>query len=415
LTSALVDISPLRSSRDFRRLWAGRGLSSFGSQMTLVAVIFQVWQLTGSTVWTGAVGIAQAVPLVVLGLFAGALVDRVDRRRVYLVALSGQAACSVLLAVAALSGTPPVLAVLALLLAQGCFVAVSGPAARTFVPRLLPTGQVAAGLALTRVTGQAAMLVGPAAGGLVLGWLGAAGCYLVDAASFTAALYAALRLPALPATRAPATVGSVAAVHEGLGFLVRSPMVRAALLTDLATTVLCFPISLFPLLNAERFGNDPRTLGLFLTAIAVGGIGASVLSGTFTRRRRTGLVMMLGSATWGASMLALGVVPERWAGLALLVVAGAADTVAVVSRGTIVQLATPDALRGRVGAAELVVGQAGPNVGSMAAGLLATATSAAVALASCGLLCIGAVATVAARMQLRRYDGTLIVEPQVRI
>lgn len=414
LTSALVDGSPLRSSPDFRRLWAGRGLSAVGSQMTVVAVIFQVWQLTGSTIWTGAVGIAQAMPLVVLGLFAGALVDHVDRRRIYLVALAAQAGSSVLLAVAALAGRPPVLAVLALVLVQGCCLAVSGPAARTFVPRLLPPGQVAAGLALTRVTGQTAMLLGPAAGGVVLGWFGVAGCYLLDAASFAAAVYAALQLPAMPATRDAVKVGGVTAVREGLGFLVRSQMVRAALLTELATTVLCFPLSLFPLLNAERFGNDPRTLGLFLTAIAVGGVVASVLSGTFTRRRRTGLVMMLGWATWGASMLGLGLLPERWAGLGLLVVAGAADTVAVVSRSTLVQLATPDALRGRVAAAELIVGQAGPNVGSMGAGLLVTGTSAAATLAMCGTACVAAVAAIAARMQLRRYDGNTTVEQQLR-
>ena len=414
LSSPLVDVSPLRSSPDFRRLWAGRGLSAVGSQMTVVAVIYQVWQLTGSTIWTGAVGVAQAVPLVALGLFAGALVDRVDRRRIYLGALAAQAVCSLLLAVAALAARPPVPAVLALVLAQGCCIAVFGPAGRTFVPRLLPSGQVAAGLALTRITGQTAMLLGPAAGGVVLGWFGVAGCYLLDVASFAAALFAAFQLPATPATGAGVRVGGVMAVREGLGFLVRSPMVRAALLTDVATTVLCFPLSLFPLLNAERFGNDPRTLGLFLTAIAVGGVVASVLSGTFTRRRRTGLVMMLGSATWGASMLGLALVPERWAGLGLLVVAGAADTVAVVSRSTIVQLATPDPLRGRVGAAELLVGQAGPNVGSMAAGLLATGTSATVTLATCGAACVAAVAAIAARMQLRRYDGNAIVEPQLR-
>ena len=414
LSSALVDVAPLRASPDFRRLWAGRGLSTVGSQMTVVAVIFQVWQLTGSTIWTGAVGIAQAVPLVMLGLFAGALVDRVDRRRSYLVALAGQAGCSLLLAAVALAGRPPVLAVLALVFAQGGCIAVSGPAARTFVPQLLPPAQVAAGLALNRIAGQTAMLLGPAVGGVVLGWFGVAGCYLVDAASFAAALYAASQLPAVPATANRVRAGGVAAVREGLSFLLRSPMVRAALLTDLATTVLCFPLSLFPLLNAERFGNDPRTLGLFLTAIAVGGVVASVLSGTFTRRRRTGLVMMLGSATWGGSMLGLGLVPQRWAGLALLVVAGAADTVAVVSRSTIVQLATPDALRGRVSAAELVVGQTGPNVGSMGAGLLATRTSAAVTLATCGAACLAAVAAVAVRMQLRRYDGMQIVEPQLR-
>ena len=190
---------------------------------------------------------------------------------------------------------------------------------------------------------------------------------------------------------------------DGLGFLARNAAVRGALLTDLAATVLSMPISLFPLINAERFGGDPRTLGLLLTAIAVGGVIASVFSGTFTRLPRPGLVMLGGSAAWGAALALFGAVPDPWLGLALLVVAGAADTVAVVSRSTIVQLHTPDALLGRVLAAEQIVGQAGPDVGNMRAGLVAGAASGAAALVSGGVLCLAAVAVVgAATPELRR-------------
>ncbi len=164
---ALVDTSPLRSSSAFRRLWLGQAFSGIGSQMTLVALMFQVWQLTGSTVWTGAVGLAQAMPLVMLGLFAGSIVDRTDRRRIYLITTTGQAACSVLLAVQALSGRLPVPAILTLVAVQAGFGACGGPAARTFIPRLLPADQLAAGLALNRITFQASVLLGPALGGLV--------------------------------------------------------------------------------------------------------------------------------------------------------------------------------------------------------------------------------------------------------
>jgi predicted MFS family arabinose efflux permease len=143
-------------------------------------------------------------------------------------------------------------------------------------------------------------------------------------------------------------------VH-GLRFLVSSPTVRAALLTDLAATVLSMPMSLFPLINAERFGNNPRTLGLFLTAIAVGGVVASAFSGTFTDLPRPGLVMLGASAAWGVALALFGLTPNPRIGLAFLALAGAADTVAVVSRSTIVQLHTPDALLGRVAAAEQIV------------------------------------------------------------
>lgn len=394
LSRAVIDLAPLRRSRTFRRLWLGRTCSGFGSQMTLVAVMFQVWQATGSTVWTGAVGLAQALPVIAFGLFAGSLVDRRDRRACYLVAVTGQAMCSALLAVQGFWGHLPVGGVLLLLAVQSCFVATGGPAARTFIPRLLPTAEVAAGLALNRVAMQGALLIGPAVGGLVLGWFGVGGCYLVDAITFALAFHGAFGLPRMRPRGEPSRPG-LRGVADGLAFLVHNRYVRGALITDLAATVLSMPISLFPLINAERFGNDPRTLGLFLSAIAVGGIVASVFSGTFTRLPRPGLVMLTGSLTWGAALALFGIVPNAWLGLGFLAVAGAADTLAVVSRGTIVQLHTPDALLGRVVAAEQIVGQAGPNIGNLRGGLLAGATSGTVALVSGGLLCMAAVALVA--------------------
>ncbi|WP_410594356.1 MFS transporter [Amycolatopsis sp. lyj-23] len=404
LTHAFVDLAPLRTSRPFRRLWLGRVFSGFGSQMTLVAVMFQVWEQTRSTVWTGAVGLAQALPIVVFGLFAGSLVDRADRRKVALVATTGQAVCSVLLAVQGFLGAVPVAAVLGLVAVQSGFVACGGPAARTFVPRLLPPAQLPAGLALNRIAFQGAMLLGPALGGLVLGRFGAGGCYVVDALTFCLAFYGLFGLPAMrPEGGEPSRPG-LSGVLDGLAFLVRTPVVRGALLTDLAATVLAMPLSLFPLINAARFGGDPRTLGLFLSAVAVGGVVASVFSGTFTRRSRPGRVMLAGSAGWGAALTAFGLAPDAWLGLACLVVAGAADTVSVVSRSALVQLATPDALLGRVAAAEQIVGQAGPDVGNLRGGLVAGVTSGAFALVSGGLLSVAAVAAIgAATPGLRRF------------
>ncbi|MFI6226007.1 MFS transporter [Micromonospora echinospora] len=394
LKHALLDVAPLRSSPPFRRLWGGQTLSMFGGQMTLVAVLFQVWDMTESAAWTGAVGLAQAIPLIVLGLFAGSLIDRVDVRKFYLIATGGQAVCSLLLALQAVVGDMPVAVVLGLVAVQSCFVAGSGPASRTFIPRLLPKEQLAAGLALSRISFQGAMLLGPALGGLVIGGIGVAGCYGIDALTFGAALYAAFRLPALGPGDQPARAG-LRGVADGLAFLARTPAIRAALLVDLAATVLAMPVSLFPLVNAERFGNDPRTLGLFLTAMAVGGVVASALSGSFTRLSRPGLVMLGGSAGWGGALALFGLSANPWLGLVFLAVAGAADTVAVVSRGTIVQMNTPTELLGRVNAAEQLVGQAGPDLGNLRGGLTAEATSGTAALVSGSLLCIGAVVAVA--------------------
>ncbi|MEU8473181.1 MFS transporter [Streptomyces sp. NPDC029006] len=407
---ALIDVTPLRSSPAFRRLWAGQALSVLGGQMTLVAVLFQVWQTTKSTTWSGAVGLAQAIPLVVLGLFAGSLVDRVDGRRFYLLTTSGQALCSCLLALQAWVGHLPAAGVLGLLALQSCFAAGGGPASRTFIAHLLPKEQLAAGLALRRIAFQSAMLIGPALAGLVAGGPGTGACYLIDALTFAASFYGAFGLPRTGPGDEPARPG-LRGVLDGLAFLGRTPVIRGALLTDLATTVLSMPISLFPLVNAERFGGDPRTLGLFLTALAVGGVAASLFSGTFTRSARPGLVMLAGSATWGAALTLFGLASDPWAALAFLVLAGAADTVSVVSRSTVVQTHTPHALLGRVSAAEQIVGQAGPDLGNMRGGLVAGATSGTAALVSGGLLCLGALAAVGAITADLRGRGAVRVAP----
>ncbi|MFJ1736327.1 MFS transporter [Streptomyces sp. NPDC088254] len=395
LGRALLDVRPLRTSPVFRRLLIGRTVSTLGGFMTMVTVMFQVWDVTHSAFWSGAVGLAQAVPMVGVGLFAGAWVDRADRRRVYLMATVGQAACSVLLAVQGFTGHVPVPVVLALVAVQASFGAVGAPAAGVFVPRLLPGDQVAAGLALNQVTGQAMMLLGPAVAGVVLGWWGIGVCYLLDALSFGLAFHGAFGLPALPPEGERSRPG-LHGVLDGLRFLTGHRVVRGALLTDLAATVLAMPTSLFPLVNAERFGGDPHTLGLFLSALAVGGVAATAFSGPVTRLARPGPVMLCASATWGVALALFGLMPNAWACLGMLVLAGAADAVAVLSRTTIVQTRTPDSLLGRVTAAETVVGQAGPHLGSLRGGLVAGWTSGATALVGGGLLCLVAVTAVAA-------------------
>ncbi|MER5636624.1 MFS transporter [Kitasatospora sp. NPDC002227] len=395
MRSALIDLEPLRTSPPFRRLWIGRSLSGFGSQLAFVAVLFQIWQATGSTVWTGAAGLVQALPLVLLGLFAGALADRVDRRRCYLLATGGQAVFALLLAWQGLFAPLPPAGVLGLLAGQACCAALSAPAARTFAAQLLPARQLAAGLALQGVAFQGALLLGPALGGLLLARWGVGTCYLLDAVSFLAAALGAYGLPKSAAGERTARPG-LGGLVDGLAFLARTPVVRGALLTDLAATVLAMPVSVFPEVNSERFGGSPRTLGLFLTALAVGGVAASLLSGVFTRLPRPGVVMFAGSAGWGAALLLFGLATNSLAALGFLALAGVADTVAVVARGTVVQSHTPAEYLGRVGAVEQMAGQAGPDLGNLRAGLVAGAGSAQTALVSGGLLCLLAVAALAA-------------------
>jgi hypothetical protein len=191
----------------------------------------------------------------------------------------------------------------------------------------------------------------------------------------------------------------------GWRFIAGRPVLTGAFLTDVLATVLAMPIALFPVVNAERFGGGPQTLGLFLSAIAVGGITAGLASGAVTRTPRPGAVMLAAAGLWGLALAAFGLAPSVWLALGCLAVAGAADTVSVISRGALVQLATPDAYRGRVSAVEHVVGIAGPDLGNFRAGVVAGVTSAGVAAVSGGLLCVLGIAAVAAtNPALRRRE-----------
>ncbi|ABS03836.1 MFS transporter [Kineococcus radiotolerans] len=408
-----VDTRPLRSSPAFRRLWIGTTAAAFGGQVAVVAVLYQVWNLTGSTVWTGAIGIATAVPTIVGGIVGGTLADTLDRRRLVLVTTTVSVLAALSLALQAVAGAATVLLVLVLVAAQTSAAAVGAAARRTFISRLLPSDLVRAGVALNHIGFQIAMLTGPAVAGVVLAAGGLRAAYLTDAVGLTVSLYGVLRLPAIrpqsladtgTARAARGGLPAVRATWEGWRYLLRRPVLRGCLATDLAATVLAMPIALFPAINAQRFDGEEATLGLFLSAIAVGGLLAGFTSGTLTRARRTGRVMLIAAATWGTSLTTFALVDSLPATLACLAVAGAADTVAVISRGTIVQLSTPDAFLGRVSAAEGTVGVAGPGLGNARAGAVAGVTSTAVSSLTGGLACVLAVAVIAATTPaLRRW------------
>jgi predicted MFS family arabinose efflux permease len=410
----LVDTRPLRTSPAFRRLWIGGTAAGLSGQLAATAVLHQVWELTGSPWWTGALGLATAAPTVLGGLVGGTLADTLDRRRIVLftTALSGIAAAG--LAAQAGLDDSSVLLVLALVTAQSAATALGAPARRAFTTRLLPTGLVPAGVALNHVSFQIAVLAGPALAGVLLATGGLRAAYLADALGITVSLHGVLRLPstrphpasgsALSTAPARGILEGFRATGRGWGYLVRRPDLRGCLATDLAATGLAMPIALFPAVNDERFGGNEFTFGLFASAIAVGGLLAGSASGTIARVSRAGRLMLAASATWGAALAAFAVVNSLPATLVCLAVAGAADTVAVICRGTIVQVSTPDAYLGRVSAAENVVGVAGPGLGNARAGAVAAATSAASSALTGGLACVVVVGVIAAATPaLRRW------------
>jgi MFS family permease len=360
--------------------------------------------MTRSPLWTGVIGLARAVPMIVFGLIGGALADAVDRRVLVRWTTIGQILSALGLAGQAVAGLDNLAVVLALVSVMAACGALGAPAQRTFPTRLLVREQVAAGIALQHLSYQFAMLGGPALAGVIIGGWGLTAAYLAQAAASTAALYGVLRLPGMPALEATPGRGGVSAVVEGCRYVTRRPVLRGLCLTDLLATVLAMPIALFPMINEYRFGGDPETLGLFLSAVAAGGILAGVGSGLVTRADRLGAVQLWAAAVWGVALAAFGLFGPLWLALAALAVAGAADTVSVVSRGAAIQLATPDSHRGRVSSVEHVIGVAGPDLGNFRGGLVAGATSATISLVSGGVLCVLGVAAVAATHRpLRRF------------
>ncbi|WP_329460855.1 MFS transporter [Streptomyces sp. NBC_01431] len=399
-----LDTRPLRSSQPFRDLWIGTSVSQLGGQIANMAVLAQVWELTGSPVGTGAIGLATGLPMVLFGLLGGTLADTFDRRAVVRATTAGQLLAAAGLCAQALADNRNVLLLLALVAMGTSCSALGAPARRTFPVRLLPGDQVAAGLALTNVSFQAAMLAGPAMAGLIIAGWDFPAAYAAQALAMAVSMLAVIRLPVMRPEGADAAGGRRRPERGGWRIVLRRPTLWGSMATDLSATLLAMPIALFPLVNEIRFGGNPQTLGLFLSAVAVGGITAGLLSGTVTRWRRSGLVQLSAAGVWGLALACFGLAGPLWLALGCLAVAGAADTVSVVTRSALVQLETPDAYRGRVSSVEHVVGVAGPELGSFRGGLLASVTSAPFSLVFGGLSAILAVAAVAAtNAPLRSY------------
>ena len=404
-TRLVADLGPLRESPAFRRLWAGTTLSSVGSALTGFAVILQVYDLTHSPLAVGGVGVAQMVPTLLIGLAGGTITDAIDRRKLVLVTSSCLAAVSAAFAAQAFAGLGLVWLLYALVAVQSSLTALDRPARATFVPGLLPASQLPAGLALNQLSFQITLIAGPALAGLIAAapHLGLRACYLIDTVTFAAALYGVARLPTMR-PQGGATRPGPRAVAEGVRFIRRSQVLAGAFLADLNATVFGLPVALFPAINAERFGGSPVTLGLFITAIGVGGLASAAFSGPVKHVARPGRAMLCTVAVWGAAFAGFALSPGLWLTLSLLAVAGAADAFTVVFRSTIVATVTPDRLRGRVMAADYVVGAGGAQLGNLEAGALGTLTTPVISALAGGLVTIaGAVVIALALPGFTRY------------
>jgi MFS family permease len=401
--SLLVDLRPLRTSRPYRRLWVGTVLSGLGSQVASFALLYYVWTITHNAALLGLVGLSQLVPLIVFSLIGGHLADHFDRRKLVLVTRFGQVAAAAGMAAVVISDTHQLVWLFALIVVQSALVSLSAPAARAFIPRLLGTELVSAGYALQNIGGQMLLLGSPVIAGLAIAAWGVNGCFLLDTATFFAAIYGVFGLPAMPPT--PNADGSRdRSVVGGFRIVVRTPILIGAFLADLNATVLSMPVAMFPVINSEKFGGSPVTLGLFLPALALGGLVVGLVSGRITRSKHPGILMLVGGLLWAGSLASFGAINALWGAIPFLAIAGAGDAVSVIARGTIVQLATPDAYRGRVNALDFVVGAGGPQLGNIRASLVAAASSGAESMILGGIAAsVGTILIAIFTPSLRRY------------
>nr|WP_231126347.1 MFS transporter [Motilibacter aurantiacus] len=414
----LLDLAPLREIPDFRRLWLGNSLSGAGAQLTAVAVGLQVYDVTGSTFAVGLVGAFALVPLVAMGLYGGAITDAHDRRRVVLVTGLGMLAVAAAFALqAGLSLDDVWLLYVLVAVQQGCY-AVSSAARASIVPRLLPARLLPAGNALNSLSMGFAMGVGPLLAGLLVGRAGYAMTYAVEVALLAVALVGAAGLPPLRPEGEVVRAG-LASVLDGLRFLRGRPNLRMTFLVDLSAMVLALPRVLFPAIAAGVLGGGPGTVGVLTAAIAVGTMAAGLLSGPLGGVRRQGLAVLVSVAGWGCAVASFGLVVMAapgndessthwliWPAAACLAAAGACDAVSAVFRSTILQAATPDALRGRLQGVFLVVVAGGPRLGDLVLGSLASWTADSTAALLGGLGCVTAVVVLAAvQPGFARYDA----------
>ncbi|MFB7053691.1 MFS transporter [Streptomyces vinaceus] len=404
-TRIFADLTPLRTSPDYRRLWVGSTISWMGQAMTALAISLQVYDITGSSFSVGLVGLFSLVPLVAFGLYGGAIADTVDRRKLGLYSSLGLTALSIALAGAALLDYHRVWLLYSVVALQAVCGALNGPARSAMIPRLLPTEQLPAANALNSVTMTSGTMIGPVLGGLIVGWWGYQAAYLIDAVTFCAALYAVWRLPAMLPEREGGKRGR-ASVLDGLRFLGTRPNIRMTFFSDMAAMVLAQPKALFPAIAVLWYGGDAKTVGLLVAAPAVGALLGGLFSGWQGRIRRHGLAILISVAAWGLAIAVFGLTRNLWLGLFFLALAGWADTISMVFRSTMMQAATPDEMRGRLQGVFIVVVAGGPRLGDFLAGTTADLTSPAVAITGGGLGCVLVLLLLALRWRgFARYDA----------
>ncbi|WP_432393477.1 MFS transporter [Pseudarthrobacter sp. L19] len=414
----LADITPLRESPAFRRLWLGTAASAVGSQLTLVAVSLEVYRLTQDSFYVGLLSIFALVPLVLGGLLGGSIADAHDRRRVALLASSVLWLTTGCLALQAWLQVGNVWLLYALVAVQSGAQAINQPARSAIIPVLVRKELLPAANALSMMSMGLSMTAGPLLAGVLVATIGFAWTYTIDVASFAFVVWALVKLPAMPPDRVTHRAG-LRSVVEGFRFLGTRPNLRMTFVIDLIAMILAQPRALLPAIGALMIGGGEATVGILLAATAVGAFLAGLFSGPLGGVRAQGAAVVWSVMGWGASVAGLGLVVvlagrsggagvTAWLIPAALccALAGIADSVSAVFRTTILQSAAPDHLRGRLQGVFVVVVAGGPRVGDLLAGGTTKLLSEGWVLLAGGVLCAVA-AWLVARWQsgFLRYDA----------
>ena len=400
-----IDLTPLRVSADFRRLFAGQAISEFGTQITFVAVPYQVYVLTGSTAMVGLLALCEAVPLIVLPIVGGAIADAVERRRFLMIAQCAAAVLTAAVAVNAFLPEPRVWVLFAFAVLWASAYSLYSPAFRAWPARLLTPDLYTSALALEVVYYESAALIGPALAGVLIGSFGVEWAYVLDAASYVAVVVALARMQPSPPTAERLSVGW-SAIREGLRLLRGNRILQGAFLIDLNAMIFGIPVALYPAFVLDVLHASPSVLGLLYSAGALGSLLVALLSGRAKHVRRQGLVTIVACICWGVGVIGFGLSSTLWVAIAFLVIASASDMVSGLYRDAIVKTVTPDEMRGRLEGIGLAVWGTGPSLGNAEAGLVASVTSVRFSIVSGGIACIVGAAVLALILPAyRRYEA----------
>jgi MFS family permease len=399
-----IDTSPLRISRSFRWFWLGQAVKDVGSGVVQVAVPYQVYLLTGSTLAVAAISFVELLPLLTLTLVGGALADALDRRRLMLVTQAGMAATGVGLVVNAALPHPQVWPLFVLGFLAASFFCLGVSPMRSVTPRLVPEDKIAAAMVLEGVSSGFGAVAGPALAGVLIGFVGLTTTYAFDLATFAAGLASIWALPVIVPV-ADADRPSLRSILDGFRYVRTQPVVLGFMLVDVNAMVFGMPMALFPAIATHRYGN-PGAVGYLYAAPYAGALVASLASGWIPHVRRQGLAVAIAASAWGVAIAGFGFVDTLPLGLLMLALAGAADDVSAVFRSTILLSATPDEMRGRLTGIEFMQVASAPTLGNVEAGAVASLTSLRFSIVSGGLACVaGTILVVLAFPALLRYDA----------